>query len=224
MLLGLGLLLVSLKGVANVSSLVPVASSPAIHLSPGEGLSALQLRSTGIRNPLAVLSFRSGRTDSILNDSNRRGISISIREIDDNFLTICRISLALGLLLVSLKGVANVSSLVPVASSPAIHLSPGEGLSALQLRSTGIRNPLAVLSFRSGRTDSILNDSNRRGISISIREIDDNFLTICRISRFCKRCKRHTHDNHEHSRQQSQQTSFEVRFLHVNFSYSLKFI
>ena len=25
-------------------------------------------------------------------------------------------------------------------------------------------------------------------------------------------------------RQQSQQTSFEVRFLHVNFSYSLKFI
>ena len=40
----------------------------------------------------------------------------------------------------------------------------------------------------------------------------------------CKRCKRHAHDNHEHSSQQSQQTSFKVRFLHVNFSYSLKFI
>ena len=40
----------------------------------------------------------------------------------------------------------------------------------------------------------------------------------------CKCCKRYAHDNHEHSRQQGQQTSFEVRFLHVNFSYSLKFI
>ena len=45
-----------------------------------------------------------------------------------------------------------------------------------------------------------------------------------RNSVICKRCKRHAHDNHEHSRQQSKQTSFEVRFLHVNFSYSLKFI
>ena len=41
---------------------------------------------------------------------------------------------------------------------------------------------------------------------------------------FCKRCKRHAHNNHKSGRQQSQQTSFEVRFLHVNFSYSLKFI
>ena len=41
-------------------------------------------------------------------------------------------------------------------------------------------------------------------------------------SAVCKRCKRHAHDNHEHGSQQSQQTSFEVRFLHVNFSYSLK--
>ena len=40
----------------------------------------------------------------------------------------------------------------------------------------------------------------------------------------CKRCKRYAHDNHEHGSQQSQQTSFEIRFLHVNFSYSLKFI
>ena len=40
----------------------------------------------------------------------------------------------------------------------------------------------------------------------------------------CKRCKRNAHDNHEHGSQQSQQTSFEVRFLHVNFSYSLVFI
>ena len=48
--------------------------------------------------------------------------------------------------------------------------------------------------------------------------INRNLLAIC------KRCKRHAHDEHEHGSQQSQQTSFEIRFLHVNFSYSLKFI
>ena len=41
---------------------------------------------------------------------------------------------------------------------------------------------------------------------------------------FCKRCERHAHDEHESGSQQSQQTSFKVRFLHVNFSYSLIFI
>ena len=57
--------------------------------------------------------------------------------------------------------------------------------------------------------------SNRLTINIVV---DSHYCVIC------KRCKRHAHDNHEHSSQQSQQTSFKVRFLHVNFSYSLKFI
>ena len=54
-----------------------------------------------------------------------------------------------------------------------------------------------------------------RGLGFDIKE--RNGETIVR-----KRCKRNAHDNHEHGSQQSQQTSFEVRFLHVNFSYSLK--
>ena len=60
-----------------------------------------------------------------------------------------------------------------------------------------------------------------RGTAIFIIIMNDS-LGQLRI--FCKRCKRHAHDEHESGSQQSQQTSFEVRFLHVNFSYSLKFI
>ena len=45
-----------------------------------------------------------------------------------------------------------------------------------------------------------------------------------RVRIICKCCKRNAHNEHESGSQQSQQTSFEVRFLHVNFSYSLKFI
>ena len=57
-------------------------------------------------------------------------------------------------------------------------------------------------------------------VIIIIDEADMNRLQ----TGFCKRCKRHAHDEHESGSQQSQQTSFKVRFLHVNFSYSLKFI
>ena len=57
------------------------------------------------------------------------------------------------------------------------------------------------------------------GLFIPVDEVHD-LIILC----ICKRCKRHAHDNHEHGSQQSQQTSFEVRFLHVNFSYSLVFI
>ena len=63
------------------------------------------------------------------------------------------------------------------------------------------------------RLDSI--SIANRGLGFDIKE--RNGVSIVR-----KRCKRHAHDNHEHGSQQSQQTSFEVRFLHVNFSYSLK--
>ena len=48
--------------------------------------------------------------------------------------------------------------------------------------------------------------TNRLTINI---EVDSHYCVIC------KRRKRYAHDNHERGRQQSQQTSFEIRFLHV---------
>jgi len=64
----------------------------------------------------------------------------------------------------------------------------------------------------------------KRGIQIVPVCILERNMRFCQFRIFCKRCKRDAHDEHESGRQQSQQTSFEVRFLHVNFSYSLKFI
>ena len=92
------------------------------------------------------------------------------------------------------------------------------------LRFIGKGPPIGKCTFRNGHSplfqftlvcfESSLFDNRTHAYSHKVH-VNCNFLTIC------KRCKRHAHDNHEHSRQQSQQTSFEVRFLHVNFSYSL---
>ena len=113
-----------------------------------------------------------------------------------------------------LELVADVSSLIVIASSPAIHFSPSEGFPTSQLRSTGIRNPLTASSFRRRRADAILHYFTGSSIAIFC-EIDNNFLTLSRIRCRCKRCKRYAHDNHERGRQQSKQTSFEILFLHV---------
>ena len=130
----------------------------------------------------------------------------------------------LGLFLVSLKGVADISLIIPVARSPAIHLGPHHNGFASQLRGAfGISNPLTAFNLRGILRNRIFYQNNILGLVV-FRKANDNLFTRSRIGRRCKRCKRHAHDNHEHGSQQSQQTSFEVRFLHVNFSYSLKFI
>ena len=132
--------------------------------------------------------------------------------------------LDLGLFLVSLKLVADISHIIIVARSVAIHLGPQQSFSACQIRGAICTiTPLTAFSLRGRRSNSIFFQSNTLGLTV-FRKVDDNLLTRSRIGRRCKRCKRHAHDNHEHGSQQSQQTSFEVRFLHVNFSYSLKFI
>ena len=132
--------------------------------------------------------------------------------------------LDLGLFLVSLKGVADISLIIPVARSPAIHLGPHHNGFASQLRGAfGISNPLTAFNLRSILRNRIFYQNNILGLVV-FRKANDNLFTRSRIGRRCKRCKRHAHDNHEHGSQQSKQTSFEVRFLHVNFSYSLKFI
>ena len=65
-----------------------------------------------------------------------------------------------------------------------------------------------------GRVKINLKGIANRGLGFDIKERNGETIV-------CKRCKWDAHDNHEHGSQQSQQTSFEVRFLHVNFSYSL---
>ena len=92
------------------------------------------------------------------------------------------------------------------------------------LRFIGKGPPIGKCTFRNGHSplfqftlvcfESSLLDKRTHVYSHKVH-VNCNFLTIC------KRCKRDAHDNHEHGSQQSKQTSFEVRFLHVNFSYSL---
>ena len=51
--------------------------------------------------------------------------------------------------------------------------------------------------------------------SIHARNVSTLLKHNLHFTVICKRCKRYAHDNHERGRQQSQQTSFEIRFLHV---------
>ena len=97
------------------------------------------------------------------------------------------------------------------------------GIPAIQIADTiaaGITFPVVVIRISQLRSTLLRRCSNvtfLNYMTILISKRDMNGFYV----RFCKRCKRYAHDNHEHGRQQSQQTSFEIRFLHVNFSYSL---
>ena len=180
---------------------------------------------------VAVVSLNFGQGDRIA-DLRQVLEADGLRAIVTNESTLVVISVqvdidgllnGLGLFLVSLKLVADISHII-VARSVAIHLGPQQSFSACQIRGAICTiTPLTAFSLRGRRSNSIFFQSNTLGLAV-FRKVDDNLLTRSRIGRRCKRCKRHAHDNHEHGSQQSQQTSFEVRFLHVNFSYSLKFI
>ena len=80
----------------------------------------------------------------------------------------------------------------------------------------------AISCFNSSRSITIVTSKATRIGNFNLICIPAQVYNYVRI--ICKCCKRNAHDEHESGSQQSQQTSFEVRFLHVNFSYSLKFI
>ena len=125
----------------------------------------------------------------------------------------------LGLFLVSLKGVADESLTIKLATGIGVHLAIEHRISTIQNRGTlNIGIPLTAVSRRCLRSNFVFVQNILHRFFIALIKSDNDFTMRC------KRCKRYAHDNHEHSRQQSKQTSFEVRFLHVNFSYSLKFI
>ena len=125
----------------------------------------------------------------------------------------------LGLFLVSLKLVADESLTIILATGIGVHLAIEHRISTIQNRGTlNIGIPLTSVSRRCLRSNFVFVQNILHRFFIALIKSDNDFTMRC------KRCKRYAHDNHEYSRQQSQQTSFEVRFLHVNFSYSLKFI
>ena len=80
----------------------------------------------------------------------------------------------------------------------------------------------ATSCFNSSRSITIVTIKATPIGNFNLICIPDQVYNYVRI--ICKCCKRNAHDEHESGSQQSQQTSFEIRFLHVNFSYSLKFI
>ena len=125
----------------------------------------------------------------------------------------------LGLFLVSLKLVADESLTIILATGIGVHLAIEHRISTIQNRGTlNIGIPLTAVSRRCLRSNFVFVQNILHRFFIALIKSDNDFTMRC------KRCKRYAHDNHEHSRQQSKQTSFEVRFLHVNFSYSLIFI
>ena len=106
-----------------------------------------------------------------------------------------------------------------------LNISIGQLVASLQDLARAITSPSIVALGQSQGDDFRVSLSQNLGQIRSVNRIGiQSVKANSNFSCICKRCKRYAHDNHEHSRQQSQQTSFKVRFLHVNFSYSLKFI
>ena len=116
----------------------------------------------------------------------------------------------LGLFLVSLKGVADESLTIKLATGIGVHLAIEHRISTIQNRGTlNIGIPLTAVSRRCLRSNFVFVQNILHRFFIALIKSDNDFTMRC------KRCKRYAHNNHEHGRQQSKQTSFEVRFLHV---------
>ena len=227
-LLGLDFLeLSSQSDVANGRALSEVSKASVTKLS-GVSIqvagfaSALDLPTSEL---VAVVSLDFRQSDGIA-DFRQTLEADSIRAIVTNESTLVVISvqvdfdglLDLRLLFLNLCGVeANIAIV--------LDLIIGQRVASLQDNARGIASP-SIVTIRQSRSDNFrlsrtqILGQIRSPIRISIQSVKAN----SNYSFICKRCKRHAHDNHEHGSQQSQQTSFEIRFLHVNFSYSLKFI
>ena len=158
---------------------------------------------------VAVLGGSSYALASSNGLSSINATTISVQEANANLVV----------LLVSLKGVADESLTIKLATGIGVHLAIEHRISTIQNRGTlNIGIPLTAVSRRCLRSNFVFVQNILHRFFIALIKSDNDFTMRC------KRCKRYAHDNHEHSRQQSKQTSFEVRFLHVNFSYSLVFI
>ena len=106
-----------------------------------------------------------------------------------------------------------------------LNISIGQLVASLQDLARAITSPSIVALGQSRGDDFRVSLSQNLGqIRSTIRIRRQSVKANSNFSCICKRCKRHAHDEHESGSQQSQQTSFEIRFLHVNFSYSIKFI
>ena len=141
------------------------------------------------------------------------GFGIAQVDVNGNFL------LDLGLLFL------NVCCVEANIAIGVLNISIGQLVASLQDLARAITSPSIVALGQSRGDDFRVSFSQNLGqIRIEIRIGNQSVKANRNFSCICKRCKRHAHDEHESGSQQSQQTSFKVRFLHVNFSYSLVFI
>ena len=228
-LLGLDFLeLSSQSDVTNVRVLGEVSKASVTKLSGvsiqvASFASALDLPTSEL---VAVVSLNLGQSDRIA-DLRQVLEADGLSTIITNESTLVIVSvqvdfdglLDLRLLFLNLCGV-EVNIAIGV-----LNISIGQLVASLQDLARAITSPSIVALGQSRGDDFRVSLSQNLGqIRSIIRIRRQSVKANSNFSCICKRCKRHAHDEHESGSQQSQQTSFEIRFLHVNFSYSLKFI
>ena len=234
MLLGLGLLnLLELSSQGNIASgsIAIVESRVGVH----------ELGSTDIQSAFAIafpsptselITFVSGdhvlqTFDLALSGQMLVGQGLSflvvgevtgfgIAQVDVNGNFLLDLGLLLGLLLLGIEA----DELIAISDSSNILVTKFSIGNKFHITMVPAE---AIFQVRNFSLSAILSYCYRIGHRVSLKISPGNSNGLC-FALFCKRCKRHAHDEHESGSQQSQQTSFEVRFLHVNFSYSLKFI